>query len=60
MKKELADLTFACCDCGGEWTLTASEQDFFDSRDLAWPKRCKPCRVAKRAKYAALEAERGR
>jgi hypothetical protein len=56
MKRELSDITLACRDCGGEFTLTGGEQDFFDSRDMPWPKRCKPCRAAKRAKYDGREA----
>lgn len=37
-----------CVDCGKDWTLTEGERKFFDEKGLTPPKRCKPCRAAKK------------
>ena len=42
------DKTVKCCDCGEEFTFTAGEQEFFSERGYSIPKRCKPCRDAKK------------
>jgi hypothetical protein len=33
-----------CVQCGNEFTITDSEMQFFDKRNLNSPKRCKECR----------------
>ena len=33
-----------CVQCGKEFTITDSEKQFFESRNLKLPKRCKECR----------------
>jgi hypothetical protein len=39
-----------CCDCGAEFRWTSGEQRFFRDRGLEnVPKRCRPCREARRA-----------
>jgi putative zinc ribbon protein len=38
-----------CCDCGDTWMLSRGEREFFAGRGLSEPRRCKPCRAAKRA-----------
>src|SRR5579864_6905138 len=43
------DLQLTCSDCGREFTLTAADQTFFQERGYSTPKRCKPCRQAKKA-----------
>jgi len=43
------DKELTCKDCGGSFIVTTSEQDFFASRELAIPKRCKPCRRLRKA-----------
>jgi hypothetical protein len=40
--------THLCVDCGQAWELTASEADWFAQRDMRLPRRCKPCRHARR------------
>ncbi len=43
------DIILQCTDCGCEFEFTASEQEFYASKGLTnQPKRCKPCRNAKK------------
>lgn len=37
-----------CKDCGKDFILSKSEMDFYKSKNLSFPKRCKECRTAKR------------
>ena len=45
---EKQDLVQICKDCGKEFTITASEQEFYESKELALPKRCADCRKARK------------
>lgn len=38
------DKEMTCKDCGETFTITAGEQEFYENRDLALPKRCRKCR----------------
>jgi hypothetical protein len=39
-----------CSDCGDTFTFSAGEQEFFASKGFTnEPKRCRPCRDAKKA-----------
>ncbi|MEW6033983.1 MAG: zinc-ribbon domain containing protein [Chloroflexota bacterium] len=43
------DKTLTCRDCGQQFTFTAGEQEFYQSRGLRnEPSRCPPCRTARR------------
>ena len=43
------DIVLQCADCGCDFEFTASEQEFYASKGLTnQPKRCKPCRNAKK------------
>jgi CxxC-x17-CxxC domain-containing protein len=42
------DIQLTCSDCGQEFTFTAADQQFFQERGFSTPKRCKPCRMAKK------------
>jgi CxxC-x17-CxxC domain-containing protein len=42
------DMQITCSDCGQEFTFSAADQQFFQERGYSTPKRCKPCRVAKK------------
>ena len=43
------DKTLVCRDCSQEFTFTAGEQEFYESRGLLnEPGRCPDCRAAKR------------
>lgn len=45
---EKQDLVQTCKDCGKEFTVTVSEQEFYASKELALPKRCADCRKARK------------
>ena len=48
------DKTIVCADCGQEFTFTASEQAFYAEKGFTdSPKRCKPCRQARKAQRNA-------
>jgi len=49
------DQTIACAGCGQPFLWTAEQQEFYQEKQLSAPKRCKPCRDARRN-----ERERGR
>ena len=51
-REDYEDITKVCVDCEAEFVVTAGEQDFFASKDLSLPKRCKDCRAAKKARNA--------
>lgn len=44
----MADQTITCGDCQTVFTFTDAEQEFYASRNLSNPKRCKACRDARR------------
>ena len=49
-ESDFGDRQIACIDCGGEFTWTAGEQEFFHEKGFNDPpKRCKECRQAKKA-----------
>lgn len=41
-----------CVECGDEFYILPGEQRFMDSRGLALPKRCRPCREILRKEKA--------
>jgi hypothetical protein len=43
------DRELRCADCGGNFSWSAEEQEFYRERGYEQPKRCKPCRQAKKA-----------
>jgi CxxC-x17-CxxC domain-containing protein len=42
------DIQLTCSDCGQDFTFSAADQAFFQERGYSTPKRCKPCRMAKK------------
>ena len=43
------DKTLQCADCGVNFTFTAEEQEFFQTKGYTnEPKRCQPCRQARK------------
>jgi N-acetylglutamate synthase-like GNAT family acetyltransferase len=45
------DKSIRCSDCGTDFTFTAGEQEFFQTKGFTnEPKRCVPCRRANKAK----------
>lgn len=48
---EYVDKKLACVDCGAAFDFTAGQQEFFAEKGFTnEPKRCGPCREAKKAK----------
>jgi CxxC-x17-CxxC domain-containing protein len=48
---EFQDRPITCLDCKNEFIFTAGEQEFFERKGFREiPKRCKPCRDARKAK----------
>ena len=45
----MADQTLTCGDCGQQFTFTASEQEFYQSKGFSNPSRCPDCRAARKA-----------
>jgi CxxC-x17-CxxC domain-containing protein len=43
------DKILVCADCGQQFVFTANEQDFYAQRGFSEPKRCGPCRSARKA-----------
>jgi hypothetical protein len=47
--KNFSDKKLTCIECGVIFPFQIGEQVYFQSKGLAEPKRCKPCRDARRA-----------
>lgn len=45
----MPDQELTCRDCGKTFTFTEGEQEFYASKDLSEPQRCKECRQARKA-----------
>ncbi|PIP65501.1 zinc-binding protein [Candidatus Peregrinibacteria bacterium CG10_big_fil_rev_8_21_14_0_10_49_16] len=45
----MADQQITCGDCGATFDFTEAEQEFYDSKQLSAPKRCKACRQARKS-----------
>jgi len=44
------DKTLECSDCGNEFTFSAEDQEFFQSKGYTnEPKRCPPCREVRKS-----------
>lgn len=43
------DKTIVCKDCGTEFTFTAGEQEFYQTKGFSAPVRCKECRSKRNA-----------
>lgn len=44
----MADQQLQCRDCGQTFTFTDGEQEFYASKQLSAPQRCKDCRNARK------------
>lgn len=42
------DKTIPCVDCGKPFVFTIKDQDFFKQQGFYEPRRCKPCREARK------------
>ena len=45
------DKELTCSDCGGKFTFTAKDQEYYAEKRFGAPKRCKPCRQAKKEQH---------
>ena len=55
----MPDYLFKCIECGAEF-FTEGERDFYISKGLDNPKRCKTCRDKKKARYENKQKEEER
>jgi len=42
---------YTCADCGGAYEMTASHIGWYESKGLSQPRRCQPCRDARRTRH---------
>ena len=49
----MADQQIVCRDCGANFTFTDGEQEFYASKNLSAPQRCKDCRNARKNERGA-------
>ena len=55
---EFVDRHIACIDCGQPFLFSAGEQEFYDRKGFREePKRCKPCRDARKSRKTAQLVE---
>lgn len=47
----MPDQEIMCAECGATFPFTEREQEYYAERNLSQPKRCKPCRDARRANF---------
>ena len=45
----MADQQLTCRDCGQVFAFTDGEQEFYQSRNLSAPQRCKTCRDSRKS-----------
>jgi CxxC-x17-CxxC domain-containing protein len=53
------DKSLTCSECGAEFIFTSKDQAYYTERGFAAPKRCKPCRDAKKAQGGGGGGGRG-
>jgi CxxC-x17-CxxC domain-containing protein len=57
---DFQDRPLQCMDCKNEFIFTAGEQEFYDRKGFKEiPKRCKPCRDARKTRRGGGEAAGG-
>jgi hypothetical protein len=55
----MPDLEITCSECNSPFVFTEREQEYYRERNLTHPKRCKPCRDARRANFGSTRAPSG-
>ena len=45
----MSDQNITCTDCGKQFTFTANEQEFYQSKGFSTPGRCADCRAVRKA-----------
>lgn len=56
-EKKYEPISFTCKDCGNGFVITPEEQRYFKSMGYELPKRCLPCRQARKNAKKSAEAE---
>src|SRR5437764_10140424 len=57
---EFQDRVLHCIDCRQDFTFTAGEQEFYERKGFKEvPKRCKPCREARKTRRMDRDGGRG-
>jgi len=51
----MADQQITCRDCGASFTFTEGEQEFYNTKGLQAPQRCKDCRNARKSQRGPRE-----
>jgi hypothetical protein len=57
--KDRASAQFSCFDCAALYVLTAEEQQWYLAKGYHLPRRCEPCRAAKRERNARRASGEG-
>jgi len=47
----MPDVEIICSECNETFPFTEREQEYYNERNLSQPKRCKPCRDARRQNF---------
>jgi CxxC-x17-CxxC domain-containing protein len=47
----MPDVEIICSECNETFPFTEREQEYYTERNLSQPKRCKPCRDARRQNF---------
>ncbi len=55
----MPDIEITCAECGTSFPFSEREQDYYRERNLTHPKRCKPCREARRANFGGPRGSGG-
>jgi len=55
----MPDLEITCSECSAPFMFTEREQEYYRERNLTHPKRCKPCRDARRANFGGSKQQGG-
>ena len=55
----MPDLEITCSECSTPFMFTEREQEYYRERNLTHPKRCKPCRDARRANFGGGGGSKG-
>ena len=58
-KSAMPDLEITCADYGTPFPFTEREQEYYKERNLTHPKRCKPCRDARRTNFGGTRGPGG-
>src|SRR5450432_3265305 len=55
----MADIEITCVECGTAFPFSEREQDYYREKSLTHPKRCKPCRDARRTNFGGPRGQGG-